>query len=273
MKKFIFLFLALTMVTGFAMANGEGIGLSVGLELGAGGVNRPDGAENMYPYVMPFVVYENSFLGGALDLFAEVDYTVGIYDENPMELYVDLRAGYNLFFGRASTLSFILRNEFDPYIIKPRDSEGNNMVGIFTPAVRFNQAMNFGDIYAQAGVPITYMQEDKNAELGFGLNLTAGWVSTFGLGLETTAYATIKPSDSDFFNGIDILVYYETGPIYFEVLAEIPSEMEYGISLTPYFSYAFSNGLQIYAYCEFEAVAANEGNIVISPAIGVKFSF
>ena len=273
MKKLIVLFLALTMVTGFAMADRDGIGITVGVEFGADGVNKPDDAEDINTYLMPFFVYENSFFDGALDLFAEVDYTVGLYDENPMELYVDLRAGYNLFFGRTSTLSFLLRNEFDPVVLKPRDSEGNNIVGIFTPAVMFNQAFNFGDFYAKAGAPITYIQEDKDADLEIGLNFTAGWASAFGLGLELTAKTIIKPSDSDFYNGIDILAYFETGPVYFEVLAEIPAEMDYGISLTPYLSFAFSSGLQIYAYCELEAIAAKEGSIVISPAVGVKFSF
>jgi len=48
-------------------------------------------------------------------------------------------------------------------MISPR-SGGNNFTGILTPGIKFNQNMGIGDIYAKFDAPITYIQDEKDAD-------------------------------------------------------------------------------------------------------------
>jgi hypothetical protein len=249
----------------------DGIGLTVGLEFGVENVNEGNGGSKD-PYLSPMLIYEKSFLDGALDLYAELDYFFyfnKVGGDFRQELYFDLSLGYNLSLGNASTLSFILENEFDRFIIAPSPSGSNSITGIFTPAVKFNQEFDFGDLYAQLGAPITYMQYEKNADLGVGLDLTLGWASTFGLGIELIEHNSITPDAG--YTGLDLIISYETGPIYFEVEIDTYKDMDAGITIIPDFEYSFK-AFTFYANCTFDYVGS-KGDIEISPAIGVKFSF
>jgi hypothetical protein len=257
----------------------EGLGLFLGLETGVVNINKAD-KEDREPYVMPFIIYEKALLDGALDIFAELDYTFG-YIKTPSEdkrevfpqsLYFDLLLAYNLGLGNASTLSFLLENEFDEFIIAPSVKKDNNITGIFTPAVNFNQGFDFGDLYARVGSPITYIQNEKNADTLVGLDLTLGFYSAFGLGLEAKALTLLVPGEGRGYLGLEALITFETGPVYFEVLAEIPKDIsEEGVIITPEFDFSFGN-FTVYTFCEFTGIGAG-GSIGISPAIGIKYSF
>lgn len=280
MKKCILLFLVICMSAGFVAAEDEGIGLSVGLEFGVENVNKADSGE-MNPYLMPMLIYENSFLDDTLDVYAELEYTFGFTKEpddnkdevNPQSIYLDLIVGYNLSLGDASALSFILENEFDKLIISPRYNESNALTGIFTPAVKFNQKLDIGDLYAQIGAPVTYSQYDKDADTAIGLDFTIGWNSAFGLGIDAKFCTLLIPGDDAGYTGIETIVSYETELIYIEVETIIPKEISNdGVKVTPEFDYFFKN-FTFYVKCEFTGIGANEGNAVISPAMGIKYSF
>ena len=280
MKKCIFLFLVMCMSAGFAAAEDEGIGLSVGLEFGVENVNKANSGE-MNPYLMPMLIYENSFLDDTLDVYAELDYTFGFTKEpddnkdevNPQSIYLDLMVGYNLNLGDTSVLSFILENEFDKLIISPRYNESSALTGIFTPAVKFNQKLDIGDLYAQIGAPVTYSQYDKDADTAIGLDFTIGWNSAFGLGIEAKFCTLLIPGDDAGYTGIETIVSYETELIHIEVETIIPKEINNeGVKVTPEFDYFFKN-FTFYVKCEFTGIGASEGNAVISPALGIKYSF
>jgi len=279
-KKYIFLFFGLCLVAGFTAAGDEGIGLSVGLEFGIENINKADD-EELNPYLMPMLIYENSFLDKTLDVYAELDYKFGFAktpnedgdDANPQSMYIDLMIGYNLSLGSASTLSFILENEFDELIISPRYKEKNALTGILTPAVKFNQELGIGDIFAQIGAPITYVQYQKDADTAIGLDFTLGWNSTFGLGVEAKFCTLIVPGDDVGYKGIETIVSYETGPVYFEVETIIPKEIsDEGVTITPEFDYSFRN-FTFYVKSEFAGIGLSEGDAIISPGLGVKYSF
>jgi hypothetical protein len=259
MRKTWLLILVITLTMGYVVsAQDDGIGLTVGAELG-----MIDVTNEKVPYIMPMLIYENAFLDGALDLYAELDYTFCFKkygSDFPQWLYFDFALGYNLSLGSASTLSFLAENEFDTIQIAP----GKEKTGIFTPGVRFTQGLDAGDIYFQLGVPIYYMDAE-----GMGLDFTFGWASTFGLGIELTQHNSMKPEFG--YVGLDFIVSYETGPIYFEVEVDTYKEMDYGVIITPEFDYSFNN-FTVYAKCEFAGVAG-KGDMVISPAVGVKISF
>jgi hypothetical protein len=261
-------------------AGDEGIGLSAGLEFGIENVSKANN-EELKPYLMPLLIYENSFLDDTLDLYAELNYTFGCSKEPnddgnkvfPQSVYLDLMMGYNLGMGSASTLSFILENEFDEIIISPRLDAENALTGIFTPSVKFNQNFNFGDLFAQVGAPITYIQYDKDADTAVGLDFTLGWNSAFGLGIEAKILTLLVPGDNAGYSGLETTISYENGPVYFEVETIIPKEIgDEGITITPQFDYSF-RAFTFYANCEFSAIGLNGGDVVISPALGVKYSF
>jgi hypothetical protein len=255
----------------------EGLGFYAGLEAGIGNINKAAYGSDREYYIMPMVIYEQAFLNGILDVFAELDYTLGFTkisdgkkEVYPQSLYFDLLLAYNLGMGSASTLSFFLENEFDELEIAPSSNKENNITGIFTPAVNFNQEFDFGDIYARAGFPITYIHDDKKADTEIGVDFTLGWYSVFGLGLEAKALTQLVPGDDRDYLGLEVLASYETDTMYFEVLAEIPKEIEDGVTVTPEFDYYFKN-FTFYIYCEFSGIGG--GSVRISPALGVKYSF
>jgi hypothetical protein len=278
LKKIFIFFMVLCAAAGFAAAEDEGTGLSAGLEFGVLNVSKANDGD-MSLYLMPILIYDNSFLDGALDLYAELDYTIGLSkvpdndgnEVNPQSLYVDLSVGYNLGLGENSTLSFILENEFDEITISPKVEGGNSLTGIFTPAVKFNQSLSIGDIYAQIGAPITYIREYKEADMLIGLDCTLGWKSDFGLGIEAKICSLLSPSEVTGYTGLDLTVSYEAERVYFEVEALIPKETDEGITITPEFDYSFKN-FTFYIKSVFEGIGTS-GDVIISPAFGVKYSF
>jgi len=258
MKKFLVVFFALFLAVTFTAFGDEEIGLSAGLEFGIVDI----GNDERMPYLMPMIIYEQSFFDDALDVYAELNYTFGFAEELEQSLYLNLMVGYNLGLGESSTLSFILQNEFDEITIPD-----GAFAGIFTPAIGFNQAFNFGDIFAAVGLPVYYF-DNEDADTEIGLNFTLGWESSFGLGLEFTVFTMIS---GDFrYDSLEAIARFETGPIYIEVIAEFPSDIDYGITITPLFEYAIGN-FSLYANCEFAGIGA--GNIGISPALGIKYRF
>jgi len=282
-KKFFVAFLVLALSASFAVADDdadEGIGLSVGLEFGIGNINKADD-EDMSPYLMPMLIYENSFFDNKLDIYAELYYTFGFTKEsnddgeevNPQSLYSDLILSYNLSLGGASTLSFVFENETDEIIISPTYKEFNALTGIFTPAIKFNQEFDIGNLFAKVGSPITYIQYDKNADTNVGLDFTIGWNSTFGLGIEAKVCTLIVPGDDAGFSGIEATITYETETIYIEVETIIPKEISNeGVKVTPEFDYLFKN-FTFYVKCELTGIGVSDGNVIISPALGVKYNF
>jgi len=258
MQKFLVVFLALFLIVSFAAFGHEETGLSVGLEFGIVDVSN----DERQPYLVPMLIYEHSFFDDALDVYAELNYTFGFADELEQSLYLNLMAGYNLGLGESSTLSFILQNEFYELTIP-----GGDLAGIFTPAIGFNQELNFGDIFAAAGLPVYYFNsEDSDTELG--LNFTLGWESSFGFGLEFTVFTMLSGGFE--YDSLEVIARFETDPIYIEVTAEFPSDIDYGIIITPHIEYAIGN-FSLYANCEFAGLGA--GNISISPALGIKYRF
>ena len=279
MRKILFV-LIIFMAAGFTLAGEEGIGLSFGLEFGIDNINKAN-EEEMVPYLMPMIIYEQSFLDEDIDVYAELGYTFGFNkvpktdgDKTfPQSLYLDLIFGYNLGLGSSSILSFIVENKFDEIIISPRLDESNNITGIFTPAVKFTQELGFGDPYAQIGAPITYVQYDKDADTEIGLDFTIGWKSTFGLGLEAKVLTLLSPGDDAGYAGLEAIISYKTGPFYFEVEAIIPQEIsDEGVTLTPEFDYSLRR-LTFYLSCEFTGIGVDDGGVSVSPALGVKYSF
>ena len=266
MKRLFALLAALTLVTGFAAAqDDEGIGLSAGLEFNIYDVNNEP-----LPELTALLIYENSFLDGDLDLYAELDYYIGFKKENdklPMGLYFDFCIGYNLGIGSSSTLSFILENENDSFQFTPWFDASTNISGVLKPGIRFTQEItSVGELYAQVDLPLWYTADP----FGVGIDVIVGWDSTFGLGIKLKEHNTIRPGAG--YDGLDIIVSYENGPIYAEVEVDTYSDMgEDGVSIIPEFDYSFK-AFTFYVKCTFDGVGSDPG-VSISPGLGIKYSF
>jgi hypothetical protein len=246
MQKLLSLFIVVALTAGFATAQ-EGIGLTFGLEFGIGDINRPekdkydtwvktrdDGppnvvltpvAEDIKPYLWLTVGYENTFLGGALDVCASLAYDIGFHTvrgmdnavvftqqegmdpgygyyalagaadkgNNPQNMYVDCMIGYNFRLGDTSTLSVMLGNE-NSFVLAPDTTDG--IFGVIRPGVKFSQHFNPGDLHAQVDTPVAYLREGMEKDFTFaGLDLTLGWASTVGWGVTATGHFLFKPND------------------------------------------------------------------------------
>ncbi|GHV66363.1 hypothetical protein AGMMS49928_00890 [Spirochaetia bacterium] len=223
MKRCIFALAAafvLAIPAGFAAAeeNGGGdeeIGLSAGVELGFGDV-----ADEAKLGITPNVVYENSF--DALDIFAELDYTIGIDDPVMQELYLEVELGYNFEFSGSGVLS-VIANSQNTFYIDPAPEDGFTHLGIVEPGIKYTHTLDIGDLYGQLGFPISYWTGIKD-ESAVDSYVTLGWASNFGLGLELTGNFALNPETD--FAGCGFLVSYEQGIFYGEVECAVDKEFK-----------------------------------------------
>jgi hypothetical protein len=281
-RRLIFAGMAAVLICSFAAAQEDGgIGLTAKAEFGIWNINEADDQGKTFA-IIPGLEYENVFLDDALDVFAEVDYTIAIPSDDDEDtyhlLYLEEEAGYNFGLGDAMTLSVILNNQNNIMISPDADSGTNPFDGVLEPSVKFAYAAGFGELSAQAGLPIGYAApyedipgvSEDGGDTTIETYLTLAWASTFGLGVELTPKLALSP-DSEY-AGFDFLVSYETGPIYAEVEVNLPREIDdEGVTVTPEFDYAFNN-FTFYVKSEFGGIGG-EGDVSISPAIGAKYSF
>ncbi|MCL2196483.1 MAG: hypothetical protein FWB77_02585 [Treponema sp.] len=279
MKRFLIFVIALSLLAGVAAAQEEddGIGFTVGLEFGILDVNDSEG---MYPYLFPSIVYENSFFDGMLDLSAGLSYELGLTkdgDKLPMYLYLDFMAGFNISLSDTSTLSIIVSDEntIDLY------SGGDDIFsGTLFPGVCFNYSSDAGDIYFQANIPFAY------PDSLVGLDIIAGWGTSFGLGIEASAHILFNSlySGDNGFTGLGLSFTYEFDPVTAELGITIPfknytpysffdSDNGAGVAIIPGISVTLFDGFDIYANCTFAGIGVTGGDVGISFAIGISYSF
>jgi len=297
MKRFLFIVLVLSMIAGFVMAEDTSIGLSPYLEFGVWNANKPNDAKDTEPYIMPGISYDKSF--GALDLYTELDYYLGLNEPNGannyyQELYFDLYLGYNLNLSEKSTLTFCLENENDVQFTPIDDglSVADQHFGQIRPGVKFNQKVtDVGNFYAKVDLPIRYTQYWGATNYPVGLDFTAGMASNSGLGFKAKVYTLLvndKYGDDvgyyKGFTGIDLTPSFEKGPLYAELNVRIAKQDDWesslfdgsshksGVAIIPKFQYSFDMGLSAYVYCSFGNITG-PGDVKISPAVGVSYSF
>lgn len=317
MKKGLALFVALVLCAGFSAnvnAKDDPIGLTVALEYFFENANKKDvdgdydaeGDDDTYTYMIPYIFYENSFLDGALDIYAELDYTMGLKQRNEdgnenddkvygQYLYLDLIAGYNLSLGSTSALSFLLENK-NEFAVSPINEDLSNADGLLKPGVKFTKGLFLGDLYGQVDVPFTYTQmwEEKDIDKVVGLDFTIGWSYTFSpplapaltTGLELKEKNILKTGDEDNkgYAGFEIKLYSEAGPIYAELKIEIPKKADEGklnrfnlfgnpgVKITPEIDFSFDI-FTFYFYCEIDYIGVEKVVPMVSPALGLQISF
>jgi len=306
MKKFIILFAVLILTAGFAIAedteNPENIGLTGHLELGIGGINKPNDAEEAPLALDIGLAYEKSFFDGAWDINAMLVYGIIFTkapgmdgkEQYPQLLRLVFMTGYNHKLGEASTLSGIIQNE--NYFILAPDVGDDNATGVIKPGIKFEIMLeNVGILNVQTNFPFAYLnfgQEKDNTWAG--LDLTAGFMSGFGLGLAASFHFMFTPKEDMFgqtingFTGVAVNAMFMAGQFLAQARAAIPVKnmdigarysyfdeltTEGGAALNLEIAYFFIPGLKVYAGAAFTGMGITGRDMVVSPMIGVDYSF
>jgi hypothetical protein len=270
-KTLIIAAIAAVVSAGVFAQDDDGIGLSAGLEFGVEDVGREEGRT---PYLMPHLIFENAFFDGALDVFAELDYTFRLGDKAADErqlLSAEEEIGYNLKLGEVSTLSFILNN-VNEWRTVPALEDGETIKGVLDPGIKYTHTFGFGDLYIRAGFPLDYLTGVKDAEFInsvyglLGASIPAG-IGVFGAELTPFSY-TISPEEARGLVGYELLLNYETDKWYAEV--ELIADGDFAaFIITPRFEY-YLNALTFYAGVE---LADLDGETAVSPFIGIRYSW
>ncbi|MDR1870051.1 MAG: hypothetical protein LBQ82_08710 [Treponema sp.] len=306
MKKFLVLvlILALTVSAGLAADDNNGadnIGVTGHLEMGIGGINKPDGNEET-PFTLDLgLAYENSFFDRALDINAMLVYGIIFIkapgmdgkEQLPQLLRLVFMTGYNHNLGDASTLSAIVQNE--NYIMLAPNVGDDIASGVIKPGIKFGTNIeNVGNLFAQAGVPFAYLnfgQEKGNTWVG--LDFTVGWMSTFGLGLNTSFHFMFSPEGMggqtiNGFTGVAVNALFMVGQFIAQARAAIPvkgmdtgARYSYfeeltspgGMAVNLQLGYFFIPGLQAYAGVAFAGMGITGQDMIVSPMIGIDYSF
>jgi hypothetical protein len=132
------------------------------------------------------------------DLFAHRDFF-------QQALFLHAGLTYSLDVLYFSKLSFVLENDTGFYL-SPRIGEENNTEGILRPGMQWSSALNFGEIHVRYDVPLHYVYYFKGEEFGVGSDITLGWQSKFGLGIDCTGRFLLLPETG--FDGVDAIVSY-----------------------------------------------------------------
>jgi len=290
MKKLIVLFYILIfLISGFVAAQ-EDIGVTVGMEVGVGNINKANGGD-MWPYIKPTVSYFHSFLDGKVGVYAELDYTFGFVKEPdyewkkvfPQSLSFDTNVSYNLGLSSTSMLTFYLENNNENIMIAPDigyDSVQDRIDGVLKPSVQFSQKLEFGGILAKLGSPIYYLKRGYKGDLPIGLSIAFGWKSPFGLAVGAELLVALTPSVFHGYHELAFIASYDskTVPIYAQLEVKVPNESETkGLTITPKLYYFF-RPFNLIASCALDSVGARKWNdeykeIGFSPALMFNYYF
>ena len=245
-------------------SHGDSGGLSVGLEFGLH-IHQHDDEDEHETEVIPNAAlslsYSESFFDDKLDFDFGLSYVPSFkkgyfeleehhhhdddddhdHEEDFFQQILCLEAGltYSLDVTYFSTLSFILENETDFYLA-PRIGK-NNVEGVLKPGLKWNWGLNFGDIYVRYDLPLQYVSY-FGEEFSVGSDVTLGWQSKFGLGIDFIGRFLLSPEAG--FDGVDAIISYAL-PI---------------------------KNFTLYVSCEFEGIGSEEGFCIV-PVIGFRYSF
>jgi len=309
MKKFLLLFLALSLIGGAAFA--QDLGLSAGLEFHVGVLNHESVDAMDTALLRPVLVWENDDLVDNLELYAEVGVPFWMNswiatlmsEDNTPWLGVDLtlKGTYNLALTPEGTLSFILKSQslflaFDDEISGAVKSPAfgwsytGGMYGIIDtqswlkPGIRYTHALNGMSFFGQVNVPFLLFSgtDDEDPFDHVGLDFILGWNMNmdFGLiGAELELNNWIRQggkSPDDFLNWLTITPFVEAGPLYAEIAFGVPLVENgidaYGMTITPEVRYQIMDNLRAFVNLPIYGIAS-ENDVMFGLGLGVMFSF
>jgi hypothetical protein len=276
------------------------IGLTLGLEFGIVGANKPNGAEKVGPYIFfPLIAYNNSFFDNTFAVSAKLSpmfgFTKGFHvrgggegavvnddgDEvYPIGLYSDVILSYNLFLSDMSSLSFTVRNEVNDLALNPRlKDSGPGMNSIFYPNIKYNHSFDgIGAFSAGVTLPTIYLtQWVKDADTIVYLEPVISWNSPFGLWIEVkNGFAmneAAKGGGDSAFQYCILSAFYSIGK--FMIISEtvFPANIDaVGVSTTPSLQYAFTDRFAVCLGATFSGIGS-ASDVSIMPVLSMSYSF
>jgi hypothetical protein len=272
MKKVSILLLLTVVLASFAFAI-EGVGdFTAGLDVAFDNVGGANGGK-LQVNINPSIAYSRSF--GAFGLAAKLSDTVHIPTAEGADisddLYFRLTPSYSLAAGPGE-LGFALALRLNAPIVP----SGGDLSFYIDPSVTYGLEAGFGAL--SFGLGTEHIAIAKDAD-GYGLEnipiyFNAGVDLSFGLGFSLKPYFVIDTTDSkvDFFSNIIVDVHYAiTDAIKAGVETDIPADFDAGVTVKPYGEFGFG-ALGVTAEVSLGGIGA-EGDIVITPAVGVSYSF
>ena len=264
MKKVI---ISLILIAGFnSVWASEKLGITVGMEY----FYTESSAPRIYSYIKPFINYDNTFFDNRFIINGEIGYRhvlseMGQWDDT-RAWFIDWGIGYNWFISN-STITFMIENErvHSRTFINTSSSH-------FTPSVKLNQRVSFGDLYLQVGyrIPSTGF---RPAGSFHDIPAYIGWISNFGLELELFHMLFLREG-SGWANQYEFQVYYNWNNFRFG-LALKGSASYHDVELEIHIGYTFRNRLT--AYLELGAgEASGPFQSTVSyfhTVLGIKYHF
>lgn len=292
MKKFLLLFLALSLLGGAAFS--EDLGLTAGVEFNIGQLN-PEGNVDVMDTggtnIRPFVIWE-------ADLVENLDITVEMGlpfwgntegDDNFwMDLDLNIFAAYHLGLSPEGTLRFSL--ESDNLFEVVRDWSPRFHSGTLIPGVKYTHDLGGMSVFGKVGLPFLLFAVGDAARgvdpldevgidftLGMGMDMNPGTLG-FELGLLNSIRSGGRSSD-DFARYLTLLPSFTFAaiPLYAEVDIIIPiysNGMDFeGVTIIPEFRYDITSSFQAWVNLPIFNVGADYGDVGVGLGIGVQFSF
>jgi hypothetical protein len=302
MKKIVALLLVMVVVAVTSFA--DPIGLTVQIDnFGFGNVAAKDykfagtgGKAN----VTPSIDFKKAF--GAITVAAGLRDTITFGDPLEQKIRLHVKGTYALPLSEASKLSFSVYDKFflygnslptsvptdttNPLGEKFADADSGQIENWIGPAVRFDQTLGFGTIYA-----VVELNININFAEGAEIALDTGDDDGFKVGIEKTSFGVwgyIQPvlalrdlsgeTPTDVLTWIKVRVGYPITPsLGARVTFEIPTiENGFdtkGLTIQPRITYSdIIPNLGAYADFKIAGVGSN-GDIAFTPAIGVSYAF
>jgi len=308
MKKFLVVFLALSLLGGAAFA--EDLGLTAGLEFGIGVLNDDDVDAIDTGWVRPMLIWENDDLVENLELYAEIGvpfWHSNVQDEFGINLDFVLRGTYNLELSPEGTLGLILESSMfilptdyqaTPYpnsIVAPRGSlfrhlpsAGDTLDWALGFGARYTHALEGMSFFGQIAFPFNLVgvgDADTASPFDYvGFDFTAGFdmemdFGLFGAELELLSDIRVMGGDGDvnMAKFLTLTPFVEAGPVYAEVAFGIPIDSdirdEDGFSIVPEIRYQIQDNLQVYFNLPVWGIGSDAGDIFLGLGLGVLFRF
>jgi hypothetical protein len=235
----------------------------IGLRLGAY-LDVPDVmAKKREFFLTPQVEYGHAF--GIFDISAKAEYTFGLTAFYPQFFFTEERFAARLPLGSHSQFRVGIRNENDLRI--DHDHDGGRGVGTVTPELMFSLFLPPGDISLGLETPLTYPLWG-GADTLFVLEPQAAYITPFWLGFEAVAYLIAAPAAV--FDGMKFAANYTGDQFYGELSFKTKDSFAY-FSLKAEFNYFF-NFFILWGALEVKDLS-NRDNIILAPAVGIKYRF
>jgi hypothetical protein len=241
-------------VCGPAMA--DTIGLRVGLF-----ADTPDmAAEERQFFLSPQLEYKHTF--GRFDVYAKGQYTISLTELYPQFFLAEEGLAVHLPLGSISEFLIGLHHEND-FRFSPDRGRGT-----VKPRAGFGLFLPPGDFSLALEVPLTYLAQDEGTA-GFGLEVTAAYVTPFWLGFE--AAATCLAAGGTDFESVKFAVNY-TGDYFYGELAFKAQEALRCFSLRAEFNYFFDFFI-LWGALEGGDLGRMRGDPTAGAAAGIKYRF